>query len=90
MRERSGESKPPLPASLRRRSDLDAVREDISPYLGTTVEERSEILSRLCRLAAEQIDARPDGQRILDFQQRRSASSLALWLRLVASSRAAG
>lgn len=75
-----------LPASLRRRSDVEAIGEDLRPYLGTTASERAGILAALCRYAAEQIAARPDGQRILDFQHPRSAESLALWLRLVAAS----
>jgi hypothetical protein len=74
-----------LPPSLRRRDDTEAIREDIAPYVGTTVEQRSEILSALCRLAAEQIDARPDGIRILQHEDRRSPESVRLWLRLVAA-----
>lgn len=74
-----------LPASLRRRNDREAIFEDIAPYRGTTVEERSTVLSALCRLAAEQIDARPDGWRILQREDRRSPESEALWLRLVGS-----
>jgi hypothetical protein len=76
-----------LPASLAQRDDRAAIPEDISPYRGTTVEERSQILSALCRLAAEQIAARPDGFRILQYEDRRSAASEGLWLRLVAAGR---
>ena len=75
----------PLPPSLQRRSDREAVREDIAPYLGTSVEQRSEIVSSLCRLAAEQIAARPDGARVLQYEDRRSPESERLWLRLVAA-----
>ncbi|MBI5502357.1 MAG: hypothetical protein HY907_19085 [Deltaproteobacteria bacterium] len=70
-----------LPPCLRRRSDVDALREDVASYAGTTVAERSAILGRLCRFAAEQTAARPDGRRILDFQERRSPESEALWRR---------
>ena len=70
-----------LPFCLRRRSDVDALREDVAGYLGTTVAERSEILGRLCRFAAEQVAARPDGRRILEYQERRSTESEALWRR---------
>ena len=73
-----------LPASLRRRSDQDAIREDIAPYLGTTVEERLGIMSHLCRFAAEQVAAQSDPNRILDWQDPRSPESEALWRRLVA------
>ncbi len=76
-----------LPPSLRRRSDLEAIREDLLPYRGTTIADRSEILSKLCRFAAEQIGARSDGHRILEFQEQRSARSLDLWRRLVAGAR---
>jgi hypothetical protein len=77
----------PLPAALQRRSDRDAIFEDIEPYLGTTVEERSRILGELCRLAAEQVAAHRDGQRILDYQDPRSRASLRLWQALSARSR---
>ncbi len=73
-----------LPASLRRRSDIEAIADDIAPYLGTTVAERSEVMSELCRLAAEQVAAHPEGHRILEFQEPRSRASMALWMRLVA------
>jgi len=81
------ESDVSLPANLRRRSDLDAIRDDLLPYWGTTMAERSEIVSKLCRFAAEQIAAHPDGQRILEFQEQRPARSTALWLRLLAQAR---
>ena len=74
-----------LPLSLRRRDDDEAIRDDIAPYVGTTVEQRSEILSSLCRLAAEQIAARTDGARILQHEDRRSPESERLWLHLVAA-----
>lgn len=74
-----------LPPSLRRRRDDEAIRDDIAPYLGTTVEQRSEILSSLCRLAAEQVAARSDGMRVLQHEDRRSPESEQLWLRLVAA-----
>ena len=76
-----------LPPALRRRDDRDAIREDIAPYLGTTVEQRSEILGALCRLAAEQIAALPDGPRVLRHEDPRSPESERLWLRLVAAAR---
>ena len=76
-----------LPLSLRRRDDDEAIHDDIAPYVGTTVEQRSEILSALCRLAAEQIAARPDGARVLQHEERRSFESERLWLRLVAAAR---
>ncbi len=73
-----------LPAALRRRSDIEAIADDIAPYLGTTVAERSEIMGELCRLAAEQVAAHPQGHRILEFQESRSQDSMALWMQLVA------
>ena len=76
-----------LPPGLRRRTDREAIFEDIEPYLGTTVEERSSIMSSLCHLAAEQIAARPDGWRVLTHQAPRSRESEQLWLRLVSASR---
>ncbi len=78
-----------LPPCLRRRDEREAVREDLLPYLGTTVEERSEVLSALCRFAAETIASRPDGQRVLDHEDRRSPESERLWLSLLARARPA-
>ena len=72
-----------LPAGLMRRSDLEAIRDDIAPYVGTTVEQRSEILSDLCALAAQQIAAHPRGKQILGYQDPRSSASCRLWLELV-------
>ncbi len=72
-----------LPPALRRRSDLQAIVDDLRPYRGTTPAERSALMERLCRFAMEQIAAQPEGRRILGFQDRRSPSSLALWRRLV-------
>ncbi|MBI5487922.1 MAG: hypothetical protein HY905_11365 [Deltaproteobacteria bacterium] len=76
-----------LPPCLRRRSDVDSLREDVASYAGTTVAERSVILGRLCRFAAEQVAGRPDGWRILDFQERRSPESEALWRRWMKAKR---
>ena len=61
--------------------------DDIHPYLGSTAEERSAILSALCREAAELIARRADGERVLAHQDPRSPESEALWLRLVARAR---
>jgi hypothetical protein len=79
-----------LPASLRARSDREAIFEDIEPYLGTSVEERMEIMSALCDAAAESIASHPAGNRILAWQEVRSPESEALWLRLIHSARGAG
>ncbi len=76
-----------LPFALRRRQDREAIREDIAPYIGTSVAERSEILGALCRLAAEQIDARPDGPRVLEHQDPRTPNNEQLWFRLIAAAR---
>jgi hypothetical protein len=81
----AGMSAGKLPPCLQRRSDREAVSEDVEPCRGTTVGERSEVMSRLCRFAAEQVAARADGQRILDYQEPRSHASMELWLRLVTS-----
>lgn len=76
-----------LPAGLRRRNDRDAILDDLAPYRGTTVAERSAIMSDLCRFAAEQIAAQPDPQRILAWQDPMPAESVALWRRLIARGR---
>jgi hypothetical protein len=76
-----------LPPALQQHSDEDSVYDDIAPYIGTSVDERAEIISALCRLAAEQISARPDGARILEHQDRRSPESERLWLRLIEAAR---
>jgi hypothetical protein len=73
-----------LPLGLRQRSDRDAIIDDLGPYIGTTMEQRDEIMSQLCRFASEQIAAHPDPQRILDFQDPLSPASEALWRRLIA------
>jgi hypothetical protein len=76
-----------LPKSLERRSDIEAIRDDVAPYLGMSPEERSATMSALCRLAAEQVAARPDAAKILAFQEPRSPRSEALWRRLVQAAR---
>lgn len=72
------------PQVLRRGSDREAIREDIRPYLGTTVEERVHIAQELCAFAAEQIAARADGDRVLAHRDPVSPASRALWRKLVA------
>jgi hypothetical protein len=76
-----------LPSGLRRRSDREAIRDDIEPYLGTSLADRSRILSALCQFAAEQIAAHPRGAEILEFQDPRSPASLRVWRDLVARAR---
>lgn len=76
-----------IPAALERRSDLESIREDIEPYRGTSVEQRSEIMSALCRFAAEQIAFHPRGADILAYQDARSPTSSELWQRLIARAR---
>jgi hypothetical protein len=80
-------SQGPLPPALARRGDRDAIHEDVAPYRGTTLAQRSEILSALCRLAAEQVAASGVPERILAHEDHRSAESERLWLRLVAAAR---
>ncbi len=77
----------PLPASLRRRSDVESIYEDIEPYVGTSVEERDAIMLELCRFAAEQIAASPRRDELCRYQDPRSPEALQLWRRLVAESR---
>ena len=76
-----------LPASLRRRDDVEAIRDDLLPYRGTSIDERARIMSELCRFAAEATAAHPKRDAILRFQEPRSPESMALWLRLVAAAR---
>lgn len=45
-------------------------------------------MSELCQFAAEAIDQSPLRERILAFQEPRSAESLRLWSRLMERSRA--
>lgn len=72
------------------RSDRDAIFEDIEPYVGSTIEERVEIMAALCRSAAETIAAHPARDRILAYQEPRSPQSEALWLDLVHRARQNG
>jgi hypothetical protein len=76
-----------LPKSLERRSDIEAIRDDVAPYLRMRPEERSATMSALCRLAAEQLAARADAARLLAYQEPRSPQSLALWRRLIQAAR---
>jgi hypothetical protein len=76
-----------LPLALQRRSDRSAILDDLEPYRGTDVAERSEIVSELCRHSREVLDSRADGDRVLACEDRRSPESEALWLRLVAAAR---
>lgn len=76
----------PLPPSLRQRDPVESIFDDIAPYRGTTVEQRSRMMSELCRWAIEQAEARPE-LRVLEHQDPRSPESEALWLRLVREAR---
>ncbi|MBI2894226.1 MAG: hypothetical protein HYY06_11805 [Deltaproteobacteria bacterium] len=76
-----------LPPSLRPRDDVGAIFEDIAPYVGRSIEERSAMVSDLCRLAAAQLSARPDWRRVLAYQDPRSPESEGLWMRLVSAAR---
>ena len=76
-----------LPKSLQARSNRDAIREDIAPYVGMTIEERSRAVSELCRWAADVLDASPNSESGWAWRDERSPESLALWVRLVAAAR---
>lgn len=76
-----------LPKSLQARSDREAIREDIAPYVGMSVEDRSRTLSELCRWARDSLDANPQRERAWAWEDKRSPESLALWSRLVAAAR---
>ena len=77
----------PLPKSLQARSDREAIRADIAPYLGMSIEERSQVVGQLCRWATAALDANPNRERAWAWQDKRSPESLALWTRLVAAAR---
>jgi hypothetical protein len=77
-----------LPPSLRQRSDIDSIREDIAPYAGMSEADRSETVSELCRWARDAIEASPNPAQAWAWEDKRSAESLALWKRLVAKARA--
>lgn len=76
-----------LPKSLQARSDREAIREDIAPYVGMSVEDRSRTLSELCRWARDALDANPQRERAWAWEDKRSPEALALWMRLVAAAR---
>jgi hypothetical protein len=76
-----------LPPSLQQRSDLDSIREDIAPYRQMTIDERSRAVNELCRWARDAIEASADPRKAWRWEDRRSAESLALCKRLVATSR---
>ncbi|HUB08014.1 MAG TPA: hypothetical protein VMB50_13470 [Myxococcales bacterium] len=74
----------PLPASLQRRDGAASIHEDVAPYREATMEERSRMVSDLCRLAVEQAGGRTD---VYAWQDACSPESEALWLRLVREAR---
>lgn len=76
-----------LPASLRQRSDVESIAEDIASYRDLSPAERSRVVSELCRWAADALDASPDPARAWAWEDRRSTESLALWRRLMDEAR---
>ncbi len=76
-----------LPASLRQRSDRDAIREDVAPYAGMSPEELARALSELCRWARDAIEASPNPAKAWAWEDKRSPESLALWKELLARAR---
>lgn len=72
-----------LPPSLRQRSDIESIREDIAPYVGMTADQRAQVVSELCRWARDAIVASPDPEKAWNWQDRRSPESLELWRRLM-------
>lgn len=77
----------PLPKSLQAGSDREAIREDVAPYVGMSVEERSQTVSQLCRWARDAIEASPNPARAWAWDDKRSKESLALWQRLIGAAR---
>lgn len=76
-----------LPKSLEARSDREAIKEDIAPYAGMTIEQRSQVMSELCRWARDALEANPQRERAWAWEDKRSPESLLLWRRLVAAGR---
>jgi hypothetical protein len=72
-----------LPPSLRQRSDIESIREDIAPYRGMSAEQRAQVVSELCRWARDAIAASPAPEKAWSWQDRRSPESLELWRRLM-------
>ena len=79
-----------IPASLRARSDREAIFEDIAVYRDMTVAERSRVLSELCALAVRQLDSSTNPKVAWAREEPRSPESLALWKRLMRESRSRG
>lgn len=76
-----------LPKSLEARSDRESIREDIAPYIGTSVEERSRVVSELCRWARDSLESNENRVKAWTWEDKRSPESLALWKKLVAAAR---
>ena len=76
-----------LPKSLQARSDRESIREDIAPYIGMSINERSKVVSELCAWARDALEANPNCARAWAWEDKRSAESLDLWRRLVSAAR---
>lgn len=76
-----------LPKSLQARSDREAIKEDIAPYRGLSIDERSRVVSELCGWARDTLDASANRERDWAWEDKRSPEALALWHRLVAAAR---
>ncbi len=78
-REETGVSLPSigvLPKSLQARSDREAIREDLAPYVGMTIEGRSRTLSELCRWACDSLEANPNRERAWAWEDKRSPEAM--------------
>jgi hypothetical protein len=67
----------------RQRPLADQLEDDLAPLRDLTLEERAQVVKAVCSAARRIIDARPDGDRILAYQDPLSPESESLWLRLV-------
>jgi len=59
-------------------SEREAVRADVEPYLGMSLEEKGRILSEACRLAASLLRNNPQRESLLARQEAPHPSYFAL------------
>lgn len=68
------------------RDPVADVRDEIEPYVGASSERHARDLASVCRTAMLILEARPDRQVVLDWQDPRSPEAERLWLSIVQQS----
>lgn len=74
----------------RRKTLREEVEDDVAPLRGLSLEERGKIVESVCRDAMAILRGRPDFERAVRHQDRRTEESMHLWLSLVRKYRSHG